>query len=122
MNDLFNHADLIRQHNPRILTGKDGRKLAMDARLLNEDIPDEHAGKIDRCVNNVVRIYNDTMVKKLTQIIFSDIGTLAKDGRFTVYKDLRDKLVASGIKKDEIAIIHDYEEEKKKLALFDNVN
>lgn len=100
----------------------DGRKLAMDARLLNEDIPDERAGKIDCCVNNVVKIYNDTMAKKSTQIIFSDIGTPAKDGRFTVYKDLHDKLVASGIKEDEIAIVRDYEDEKKKLALFDNVN
>lgn len=136
MNDLSERADLIRQRNPRILINKDGkeyedimlnittdgRKLAMDARLLDAEAPDEHAGKIERCVNNVVQIYNDTAAEKSTQIIFSDIGTPAKDGRFTVYKELHDKLVANGVKEDEIAIIHDYEDEKKKLALFDKVN
>ena len=99
----------------------DGRKLGLDQRLMNPLLPDEPGSKVNVCVENILRIYKEGEAQKLTQLVFCDLSTPHGDGSFNVYDDIRDKLVASGIPKEEIQFIHDADTEIKKKDLFAKV-
>ena len=96
----------------------DGRKLGLDQRLMNPLLPDEPGSKVNACMENILRIYKEGDAQKLTQLVFCDLSTPHGDGSFNVYDDIRDKLVASGIPKEEIQFIHDADTEIKKKELF----
>ena len=124
----------------------DGRKLGLDPRLIDPSFEDNPDTKLNQCVRNVTQIYHDTADEKLTQIIFCDLGVPKKNSQstdkaenadeklaseresleeecdFCVYDDIRDKLIANGVKPDEIAYIHDAKTEQQKTDLFDKVN
>lgn len=99
----------------------DGRKLGMDQRLMNPLLPDEPGSKVNACMENILRIYKEGDAQKLTQLVFCDLSTPHGDGSFNVYDDIRDKLIASGIPKEEIQFIHDADTEIKKKDLFAKV-
>ena len=99
----------------------DGRKLGLDQRLMNPLLPDEPGSKVNACMENILRIYKEGDAQKLTQLVFCDLSTPHGDGSFNVYDDIRDKLVASGIPKEEIQFIHDADTEIKKKELFARV-
>ena len=99
----------------------DGRKIGLDQRLINDMLPDDPQSKVNFCMENIYRIWNETADKRLTQIMFCDFSTPNKDGRFNVYSDIRDKLIAKGVPNEEIAFIHDYNTEIKKKELFAKV-
>lgn len=103
------------------LITNDGRKLALDQRLTNEMLPDEPESKVNACVNEVYRFWEEGKEKKLTQLLFCDLSTPKNDGTFSVYNDVRDKLVAKGIPPQEIEFIHDANTEVKKKELFSKV-
>lgn len=98
------------------ITG-DGRKIGLDQRLMNPNLPDNPDSKVNICVKNVFDIYTKTAEKKSTQIIFCDFSTLSGK-KFNLYDDIRDKLIAKGVAKEEIAFIHDADNEVKKKELF----
>lgn len=124
----------------------DGRKLGLDPRLIDLSFEDSPDTKLNQCVRNVTQIYHDTAEEKLTQIIFCDLGVPKKNSQstdkgestdeksaseresleeecdFCVYDDIRDKLIANGIKPEEIAYVHDAKTEQQKADLFDRVN
>ena len=81
---------------------------------MNPLLPDEPGSKVNACVENILRIYKEGDAQKLTQLVFCDLSTPHGDGSFNVYDDIRDKLVASGIPKEEIQFIHDADTEIKK--------
>ncbi len=99
----------------------DGRKLGLDQRIINPDLPDEPGSKVNLCVDNIFQIWEDGKSDKLTQVIFSDLSTPKGDGNFTVYEDIRNKLTKMGMPNDEIAFIHDADTEVKKKELFAKV-
>lgn len=99
----------------------DGRKIGLDQRLIDPLLPDEPESKVNACVNNVFDIYQKNDDKKSTQLVFCDFSTPKNDGSFNLYDDVRDKLVAKGVPKDEIAFIHDADTEVKKKELFAKV-
>ena len=99
----------------------DGRKLGLDQRLMNPLLPDEPGSKVNACMENILRIYKEGDAQKLTQLVFCDLSTPHGDGSFNVYDDIRDKLVASGIPREEIQFIHDADTEIKKKELFARV-
>lgn len=99
----------------------DGRKLALDQRLINPMLPDFEDSKVNICTNNVFEIWEKTADKKSTQLLFCDLSTQKKDGTFSVYNDIYDKLIAKGIPPEEIAFIHDADTDKKKADLFAKV-
>jgi N12 class adenine-specific DNA methylase len=99
----------------------DGRKLALDQRLINEMLPDDPDGKVSACVDNVFNIWNKTQEKRSTQLVFCDLSTPHGDGKFNVYNDIKQKLIAKGIPEDEIAFIHDANTEVRKKELFTRV-
>ena len=99
----------------------DGRKLGLDQRLMNPLLPDEPGSKVNACMENILRIYKEGDAQKLTQLVFCDLSTPHEDGSFNVYDDIREKLVASGIPKEEIQFIHDADTEIKKKDLFAKV-
>ena len=84
----------------------DGRKIGLDQRLMNSALPDDPNSKLNACVNNVLRIWNDTKEQKLTQLIFCDMSTPKGDGSFNVYDDIRSKLLTAGVPEQEIEFIH----------------
>lgn len=98
----------------------DGRKLALDQRLMNPLLPDDPDSKANACVERVFTIWERTKAQRSTQMIFCDLSTPRADG-FDVYNDIRDKLVARGIPKDEVQFIHDADTEAKKAELFGKV-
>lgn len=124
----------------------DGRKLGLDPRLIDPSFEDNPDTKLNQCVRNVTQIYHDTAEEKLTQIIFCDLGVPKKNSQstdkvenadeksaseresleeecdFCVYDDIRDKLIANGVKPEEIAYVHDAKTEQQKADLFDRVN
>ena len=104
-----------------LLVTNDGRKLALDQRLINEMLPDDPNGKIAVCANNVFRIWEENMESKLTQLVFSDLSTPHGDGKFNAYDDLKSKLLEKGVPAEEIAYIHDANTETKKKELFARV-
>lgn len=99
----------------------DGRKCALDQRLLNELLPDAEKSKVNTCVENAFQVWDEGKTDRTTQLIFCDLSTPKGDGTFNVYDDVRNKLVARGIPKEEIAFIHEYNTEVKKAELFAKV-
>ncbi|MCD8012162.1 MAG: SNF2-related protein [Lachnospiraceae bacterium] len=99
----------------------DGRKIGLDQRLMNPLLPDDPGSKLNACVNNVFRIWQEGTPGKLTQLLFCDMSTPKKDGTFNVYDDIRTKLENRGVPHDEIAFIHDADTETKKKELFAKV-
>lgn len=99
----------------------DGRKCALDQRLLNELLPDAEKSKVNTCVENAFQVWDEGKADRTTQLIFCDLSTPKGDGTFNVYDDVRNKLVARGIPKEEIAFIHEYNTETKKADLFAKV-
>ena len=104
-----------------LLITNDGRKLALDQRLINEILPDSETGKVSACADNVFDIWQKTAEKRSTQMVFCDLSTPHGDGSFNVYDDLRDKLTAKGVPKEEIAYIHSANSEAQKKELFGKV-
>jgi hypothetical protein len=99
----------------------DGRKLALDQRLMNPMLPDYEQGKAAIAADNIFRHWEDGRADKLTQLAFCDLSAPKNDGAFNVYTDIRDKLIAKGIPAEEIAFIHDADTEQKKKDLFAKV-
>ena len=99
----------------------DGRKVALDLRLIDENMPDLPDSKVNMAVENIAQIYEDTKENKSTQLVFCDLSTPKYDGTFNVYDDIKDKLIAKGVKEEEIAYIHDANTEAKKATLFEDV-
>ena len=99
----------------------DGRKLSLDQRLMNPLLPDDPDSKLNACVRNVLRIWEEGKDEKLTQLLFCDLSTPKGDGSFNVYEDIRDKLLAAGVPREEIAFIHDADTEARKKELFAKV-
>ena len=99
----------------------DGRKCALDQRLLNELLPNAEKSKVNTCVENAFQVWDEGKADRTTQLIFCDLSTPKGDGTFNVYDDVRNKLVARGIPKEEIAFIHEYNTETKKADLFAKV-
>ncbi len=99
----------------------DGRKLALDQRLINDMLPDEENSKAAICVEKAFEIWEQTKEQKLAQLIFCDLSTPKGDGTFNVYEDTRDKLMAKGVPENEIAFIHDANTETRKAELFAKV-
>jgi len=99
----------------------DGRKLALDQRLINDMLPDEDNSKATTCVDKAFEIWEQTADKKSTQLIFCDLSTPKGDGTFNVYEDIRNKLIEKGVPKEEIAFIHEANTELRKAELFGKV-
>ena len=99
----------------------DGRKLALDQRLINDMLPDEENSKAITCVDKAFEIWEETKEQKSAQLIFCDLSTPKGDGTFNVYEDIRDKLIEKGVPPEEIAFIHDANTEKRKAELFAKV-
>jgi SNF2 family DNA or RNA helicase len=104
-----------------LLITNDGRKLALDQRLMNSMLPDSDTGKVGICAQNVFEIWQKTAQHRSTQMVFCDLSTPHNDGQFNVYDDLRDKLIAKGIPDEEIAYIHSANSEAQKKELFGKV-
>lgn len=102
------------------ITG-DGRKLGLDQRLINPLLPDDPESKLNACVQNVLRIWEEGKADRLTQLLFCDLSTPKNDGTFNVYDDIKAKLIAAGVPEKEIAFIHDADSEAKKKELFAKV-
>ena len=99
----------------------DGRKIGLDQRLMNPLTPDDPDSKLNACVDNVLRIWNETKEDNLTQLIFCDMSTPKGDGSFNVYDDIRTKLLAAGVSESEVEFIHNADTEGKKADLFSKV-
>ena len=99
----------------------DGRKIGLDVRLMNPMLPDDPNSKLNVCVQNVLKIWEDGKDQKLTQLLFCDLSTPKNDGNFNVYDDIRKKLIAAGVPGSEIEFIHNADTEAKKAALFSKV-
>ena len=99
----------------------DGRKLALDQRLINDMLPDEDNSKATTCVDKACEIWEETKEQKSAQLIFCDLSTPKGDGTFNVYEDIRNKLIEKGVPPEEIAFIHDANTEKRKAELFAKV-
>ena len=120
---LGQRADAVRsgavdasQDNMLLITN-DGRKLALDQRLLNPLLPDMEGSKVNVCAEKVYQIWKDTQKDRLTQLVFCDLSTPKTDSSFSVYNELKDKLVARGIPQEEIAFVHSAANEAQKQQL-----
>ena len=115
------HAGVVNPREDNMLKiTSDGRKLGLDQRILNPLLPDDEHSKVNQCVENILRIWREGESGKLTQLVFSDLSTPGGEG-FTVYEDIRRKLIAAGVPEGEIAFIHDANTEVKKKELFAKV-
>ena len=125
--DLSDRAERVRNKmvdsstDNMLLITNDGRKLALDQRMMNPMLPDSETSKVASCAQNVFDIWQRTEAQKSTQMVFCDLSTPHGDGNFNVYDDLRDKLIDMGIPKDEIAYIHTANTETAKKELFGKV-
>lgn len=123
---LVERAEAIRNNrvNPKednmLMVTNEGRKAALDMRLINPSMPDDPGSKVNMCISNVFDIWKETEDKRLTQLIFCDLSTPGGQG-FDLYADIKTKLVARGLPADEIAFIHDADTEDRKTRLFDKV-
>ena len=116
------HAGIVDPSEDNMLKiTSDGRKLGLDQRLMNPLLPDDPDSKLNACVGNVLRIWQDGQEDKLTQLVFCDLSTPKNDGTFNVYDDIKMKLIANGVPAEEIAFIHDADTEAKKKDLFAKV-
>ena len=124
---LSERADRVRQRavepdeDNMLKITNDGKKLALDQRLINPLLPDNPDSKVNVCVKNVYSIWDKTKADKSTQLLFSDMSTPKGDGEFNIYDDIRNKLVALGVPKEEIAFIHEAGSDKQKEELFAKV-
>ena len=125
--DLSERAEAVRnrlvdpsQDNMLKITN-DGRKLALDQRLINPMLPDDGDSKSNACVEKALGIWKETTAEKSTQLIFCDLSTPKNDGTFNIYHDIRDKLMAQGVPPEQIAFIHDANTETRKAELFAKV-
>ena len=115
-------AKLVEPYQDNMLKiTNDGRKLALDQRLANPMLPDHEDSKVNACVENVFRIWQENSDRKLTQLVFCDLSIPKNDGNFNVYDDVRQKLIVRGVPADEVAFIHDADTEAKKKELFAKV-
>jgi len=125
--ELADRAEAIRngEVDPRtdnmLKVTNDGRKLALDQRLINPLLPDDPNGKVSVCAENVFRIWDESKANRSAQLVFSDLSTPKGDGSFNVYDDLKQKLIAKGVPAEEIAFIHEADTETKKKELFAKV-
>ena len=125
--ELGNRAERVRNNevNPRednmLKITNDGRKLALDQRISNPLLPDDPGSKVNACVEEIYRHWEDGKEKKLTQLVFCDLSTPKTDGTFSVYNDIREKLIVRGIPPEEIAFIHDANTDVRKKELFSKV-
>jgi DNA methylase len=116
------HDKKVDSHEDNMLCiTSDGRKIGLDQRLMNPLLPDDPNSKVNLCAQNIFKIWEETSDKRLTQICFCDFSTPNKDGRFNVYSDIRNKLIAKGVPEHEVAFIHDYNTEAQKKELFAKV-
>ncbi|MBQ4598356.1 MAG: helicase, partial [Clostridia bacterium] len=99
----------------------DGRKLALDQRLQDSMLPDDPSSKVNACVENIYRIWDESKQQRSTQLVFCDLSTPHDDGKFNVYDDVKQKLIERGVPESEIAYIHDANTETRKAELFGNV-
>ena len=124
--DLADRAEEIRAGNVdptednMLKVTNDGRKLALDQRLIDPNLPENPNDKVHACAENVYRIWSETKDKKLTQLVFCDLSTPKPDG-FNVYDDLRNLLISMGIPENEVQFIHSANTEVKKAELFAKV-
>jgi len=133
--ELGKRADLVQERrvtldvDNMLRITSDGRKVGLDPRLVNPKFEDNPNGKVNLCIKNVLDIHRDTSADRLTQLVFCDMGTpkssktddFEEHGNFNLYKDIRDKLIADGVPKKEIAFIHEADTEEKKARLYDSV-
>ena len=125
--DLSERAERVRNRmvdssvDNMLLITNDGRKLALDQRLMNPMLPDDENGQVSACAKNVFEIWQKTAEQKSTQMVFCDLSTPHNDGNFNVYDGIRDKLLDMGIPKDQIAYIHNAASEAQKKELFGKV-
>lgn len=125
--DLSERAERVRNRmvdssvDNMLLITNDGRKLALDQRLMNPMLPDDENGKVSACAKNVFEIWQRTAEQKSTQMVFCDLSTPHNDGNFNIYDGIRDKLLDLGIPKDQIAYIHNAASESQKKELFGKV-
>ena len=125
--DLGERAEAVRNREvePRednmLKITSDGRKLALDQRLSDPTLPDDPESKVNACVRNVLQVWQDTEEIKGTQLVFCDLSTPKGDGSFSVYDDMKQKLMAQGVPPEEIAFIHDAKTEAQKAELFAKV-
>lgn len=117
--DLVRHGDIDPTKDNMLKITTDGRKLAVDQRIIDPSLPDFPDSKVNKCVDNVFNIWHDTLEQRSTQLIFCDLST-PSDG-FNVYDDIREKLINRGVPNEEIAFIHDYNTDAQKAALFSAV-
>ncbi len=124
ISDLAERADAVRarmvepyEDNMLKITN-DGRKLALDQRMMSELLPDDNSSKVNQCVNNAYELWQKNEEKSLAQLIFCDLSTPHYDNTFNVYDDVKNKLVERGIPNDQIVFIHDANTESKKVELF----
>jgi hypothetical protein len=116
------HEQKVDPHTDNMLKiTTDGRKIGLDQRLIDPTLPDFEDSKVNACANNVFRVWEDTKAERLTQLVFSDFSTPNKDGRFNIYDDVRDKLLAMGVPAHELAFIHEADTEARKKELFAKV-
>ncbi|MEQ2701193.1 LPD11 domain-containing protein [Hungatella hathewayi] len=116
------HAGIVDPSEDNMLKiTSDGRKIGLDQRLMNPMLPDDPNSKLNACVGNILRIYEEGRADKLTQLVFCDLSTPKKDGTFNVYDDIKAKLMANGVPAEQIAFIHDADTEAKKKDLFAKV-
>ena len=99
----------------------DGRKLALDQRLTNPLLPDDPGSKVNACVEEIYRLWWENREKRLTQLVFCDLSTPKIDGTFSVYNDIREKLLTKGVPLEEVAFIHDANTDVRKKELFARV-
>jgi len=124
---LFERADKVRNGevdstiDNMLKITNDGRKLALDQRLLNPMLPDFEKSKVNACVDNVYNIWKESTPNKSAQLLFCDLSTPKGNNEFSVYTDIRNKLIAKGIPEDEIKFIHEADTEVKKQELFKKV-
>ena len=127
LKSLSERADKVRnksvdpEEDNMLKITNDGKKLALDQRLINPLLPDDENSKVNVCVKNVFSIWDKTKEEKSTQLLFSDMSTPKGDGSFNIYDDIRGKLVELGIPKEEIAFIHEANTDKQKDELFAKV-
>ena len=116
------HAGIIDPSEDNMLKiTTDGRKIGLDQRLMNPLLPDDPNSKLNACVGNILRIWQDGQAEKLTQLVFCDFSTPKNDGTFNVYDDIKAKLLAAGVPSEEVAFIHNADTEAKKKELFAKV-
>ena len=124
---LGERAELIRKRKVKpnednmLKITNEGRKLALDQRMIDEMFEDFEGSKVNTCANNIYDIWKRTEEKKSTQLVFCDLSTPSKDGKFNVYDDIKQKLIAKGIPEEQIEFIHNADSEAKKKILFDKV-